>query len=372
MLQQQFFSARIRRGLITPQQLPLLPAPCSVWRQDNNLTRSARKQSTPSLLALAGKRKPIGKVIREDLQRQLWDAEYQLCFQSANEQFNAQKVACTSLHTDMLTKVVEHFKNELKSNVLDCYGAILLPGGENGTMASKAYQDMPSKTYQGVHPDSLDATIATKANLMHVSLTTLEGLLRRYGSALFPNGKGQQQTKQVATKPLWIQNSPQAQEKNDLENCKRNQNVEDSAMPSAMIYSLCKWLHFGKEIHCPKVENNVTNRETHKMGAIPPAVHKADTGNNYDHAQGHTRNHVPNPFHAPVPAPSPVPYPVLLHGLVILRKVPLQVRNLLARAVIERGRWIFNGQKTGVCTDQEGAHEREATKVLLRPMHNTP
>ena len=144
--------------------------------------------------------KPFRKVVREDLQRQLWDAEYQLRIQSAKEQYNAQKVSCTSLHTDMLTKVVEHFKNESESNVLDCYAANLLPGGVNRTIASKAYQDMLSKTYQGVHPEGFEANIAKKANLVHMSLSTLEGLLRGYGTALFNNWKIQQQTKQVATK----------------------------------------------------------------------------------------------------------------------------------------------------------------------------
>ena len=170
-------------------------------------------------------------------------------------------------------------------------------------------------------------------------------------------------------KPVWIRKSPQPQRKNDLNNCKEKR---CSPMPSAMNYSLCKWLHFGKAIHHPKVDTIVTNGETRKMGAakINVAVHEADTENNQDHAQEHALSHVPNPIHAPVPAPNPVLYPALLHVLVTLRKVPLQVHNPLTRAVIEKEKWSLHNQKTGVCTDQEGAHEKETTKILIHPMHN--
>ena len=139
------------------------------WKRDNLFTPVSN-----TLHDANGK--PFRKVVREDLQRQLWDAKYQLHIQSAKEQFNAQKVSCTSLHTDMLTKVVEHFKIESESNVLDCYAANLLPGGVNRTIASRAYEDMLSKAYQGVHPDGFEANNAKKAKSVHTHETHWGGV----------------------------------------------------------------------------------------------------------------------------------------------------------------------------------------------------
>ena len=55
-MQQQAFSGQLNRALITPQQRSILPTQSPLWCEDNMLTNCARKQCTPSLQALAGKR----------------------------------------------------------------------------------------------------------------------------------------------------------------------------------------------------------------------------------------------------------------------------------------------------------------------------
>ena len=55
-VRQQFYSAQAKTGTDHIKKILSLPAPGSLRRQEKKLTRCARKQSTPSLQALAGKR----------------------------------------------------------------------------------------------------------------------------------------------------------------------------------------------------------------------------------------------------------------------------------------------------------------------------
>ena len=146
-----------------------------------------------------GSGKPMKKVIREDLQRQLWDEEYTLRIPSAREQCNTQLGSGTNLHATMLTNFVEHFKYINEANILDCCAASLLPGQVNRTMESTAYQDVLTRMCQGAHPKGFDAALAKKANVIHLAWSTLEGLLSNYGVAMFHNWNIHQQSKQVAS-----------------------------------------------------------------------------------------------------------------------------------------------------------------------------
>ena len=257
------------------------------------------------------------KIIREDLQKQLWDEDFRLRIQSAREQSNAQLVTCTSLHAHMLTKVVEHFKSVSESNTLDCYAANLLPGNVNRTMASKAFQDVLSQTFQGVHPEGLDATIAKRVNVVHVALSTLEGSLRAYGNALFHNWKSHQQAKQVATKTRLdtkktttsrhehlVQLEKKAQE-SVLTNDERN---EQLSLQVAMLWDRNESSKRAPVIQDMKILNEIPTAHGTK---IPEDMHgvaqKTENAVVQDHTptltHAHVPSHAPGPVHALILVP---------------------------------------------------------------------